>query len=275
MPLLRHGLTRRKVLTLLGASAVSSALPRHAYAGEGLPDPNRDACWRVSFDDDFEDPVRFQRNWRKVTSAGDQTQTLRVPQNDVLRDGSLELLLGHNPDAGNQRFGFTGGYIESASFRQCYGYFECEMTIADEPGVNNAFWLVSDPKTQGTQHFELDVAEAKFPNTVQSSARLWQPTRMVRADVLHPPVKLSAAPHRYGMLWSPRQFAFFFDDVPFFSADNDFAHTPAMLRLSNAVATFAGVTDGDVAGAATVVGRVRVLENSDWANAPTGMTKVN
>lgn len=271
---LRPGLTRRRVLTLLGAGAVSSALPRSAFADEAPPDPRRDASWRVSFDDDFEDPVRFGRNWRKVTNAGDQTQTLRLPQNDVLRNGSLELRLGDNPDVGNQRFRFTGGYVESASFRQCYGYFECEMTIADEAGVNNAFWLVSDPKTQGAQHFELDVAEAKFPNAVQSSARLWRPTRLVRAHVLRPSVRLAAAPHRYGMLWGPQQFTFFFDGVPFFIAANDFAHTPAVLRLSNAVATFAGVSDGDVAGAATVFGRVRVLESSDWVSAG-GTAKVN
>lgn len=268
----RHGLTRRRVLTLLGASIVGSALPQLAHAVEGPPDPISDAKWTVSFDDELDDLARFQRNWRKVTNAGDQTQTLRIPQNDVLHNGALELRLGTNPDEGADRFRFTGGYVESASFRQCYGYFECDMSIAAEAGVNNAFWLVSDPKTQGEYHFELDVAEVKFPNVVQSSARLWRPTRVVQAHVLRPSANLASASHRYGMLWSPEQFTFFFDGAPFFATPNDFAHAPAMLRLSNAVAAFAGANDGDVAGAATIVERVRVLQNSDWIGAASQMS---
>src|SRR3954469_23390609 len=115
----RHGLTRRRVLTLLGASIVGSALPQLAHAVEGPPDPSSDAKWTVSFADELDDLARFQRNWRKVTNAGDQTQTLRIPQNDVLHNGALELRLGANTDEGADRFRFTGGYVESASFRQC------------------------------------------------------------------------------------------------------------------------------------------------------------
>jgi len=268
----RHRFTRRGLLAFFGASFASAALPHPSSAAETPPDLKRDANWTVSFDDTFDDPSRFALNWRKIKSGGDQTQTLRLPQNDVLADGTLRLELGSNPDANDHRFRFTGGYVESADFRQRYGYFECEMTIALEAGVNNAFWLVSDPRTQAAQDFELDVAEVKFPTVVQSSVRLWRPTRQVHAKVFHAPVSLAAASHRYAMLWGPKQITFFFDDMAFFTVQNDFAHTPAVLRLSNAVADFAGPNDGEVTGAATVIGRVRVLQNSDWASlaSPTG-----
>jgi hypothetical protein len=56
-------------------------------------------------------------------------------------------------------------------------------------------------------------------------------------------------------------FQFFFDDKPIYAVANTFAYTPAMILFSNAVAPFAGKTDGDVEGAETSIGRIRVFEN--------------
>jgi beta-glucanase (GH16 family) len=240
------------------------------FADDGLPGALSGVAgqWSLAFGDDFRDAARFDREWRRVSNAGDETKTMRLPQNDVLGKEGLALQLADNPDRGDTKHPFTGGYVEGLHFRQCYGYFECEMRIADEAGVDNAFWLVSDPKTQDEHHFELDVAEAKYPNAVQASARLWRPAHRVLSRTLHAPEKLSLDFHRYGLLWSPGDFSFFFDDRAFFSAPNDFAHTPALIRLSNAVAAFAGEDDGDVRGAATLFRRVRVFQNSDWLKAP-------
>jgi beta-glucanase (GH16 family) len=135
------------------------------------------------------------------------------------------------------------------------------MRIANEPGVNNAFWLTSDRATEGNVRFELDVAEAKYPNAVQVSVRQWRPRRVTLSNTYRPELRLADGFHRYGMLWTEKEFQFFFDDRPIYAVANTFAYTPAMILFSNAVAPFAGKTDGDVEGAETSIGRIRVFES--------------
>lgn len=242
------------------ARAATGALPP-AFAGA----PDDAGHWQLSFRDEFDDPQRFEKDWMKVTIAGDNVQTLRVPENAVVAAGQLDLELDH-ATSGKQPF--TGGYVQTRSFRQRYGYFECEMRIAAEEGVNNAFWMVSVPETEGDHHFELDVAEVKFPDDIQGTARLWRPERQVVSGKTSFP-DLHEDFHRYGLLWGPERFTFFFDDEPYFEAPNRFAHTPAQVRLSNAVAKFAGQHDGDVRGAATSIRQVAVFQRDDWASWPT------
>ncbi len=185
------------------------------------------------------------------------------------RVAGLSLKLGRNTRDTNGKRPFTGGYVRTRDFRQCYGYFECEMQIANEPGVNNAFWLTSVRETEGDTRFELDVVEAKYPNVVQVTARRWLPDREVFSKTYRPRrTRLADAYHRYGMLWSQDQFQFFFDDKKIYEVANTFAHTPAQLLFSNAVASFAGKDDGDVNGAATSIRNIRVFQNTQWQNVP-------
>lgn len=258
-------LGRRAFLRAAGAglattSLLLSPLGRRALAVDDLPAPliRAGGDWRLTFQDTFDDAATFRRNWRRVRNGGSQHRTMRLPENVVVADGSLQLELGHQAD---QERPFTGGYVRSRTFRQCYGYFECDMRIADEPGVNNAFWLIADPKTRGDVRFELDVVEAKYPNIVQVNARRWRPERITLAATHRSAEPLAQDFHRYAMLWTEKRFTFFFDDKEIFSAENTFAHTPAILLFSNAVAPFAGKTDGDVRGAATAVDRIRVFSD--------------
>ena len=223
-----------------------------------------DGDWVMTWQDDFTDAARFASEWTAMTNIGDFTQTLRQPANVDLLPGGLALELGHNPGPERTRAPFTGGYIRSRAFRQRYGYFECEMRIASEPGVNNAFWLFSDPGTRPATTFELDVAEAKYPNAIQASARQWAPRRRVLAKTLKPDLRLADSFHRFGLLWSPTRFSFSFTDHVYFTAPNSFAHSPAQIRFSNAVAAFAGANDGDVRGAATTIRNLRVFQNTSW-----------
>ncbi|WP_245364255.1 glycoside hydrolase family 16 protein [Sinorhizobium americanum] len=217
----------------------------------------------MSFNDDFTEEAGFNQRWLKVNDSGGETKSVRLPGNVDLSGGGLSLNLGSNTNDATGKRPFTGGYVRSRDFRQCYGYFECEMRIADEPGVNNAFWLTSVPETEGDTHFELDVVEAKYPNVVQVTARRWRPHREVLSRTYRPRgTRLADAYHRYGMLWNESQFQFFFDDRTIYEVPNTFAHTPAVLLFSNAVASFAGKDDGDVNGAATAIRNVRVFQNT-------------
>ncbi|GEM_PF-1680196 len=258
------GLDRRTFLrgTAAGLASLATFGPPglvRAREADALPPALRAAGgdWRVSFEDDFTDAAIFERNWIRERRAGGQHNTLRLPENSVVTDGELRLELGHRDDPKRP---FTGGSVQSRAFRQRYGYFECEMRIADEGGVNNAFWLIADRKTADGVRFELDVVEAKYPNALMVTARRWYPERITLAAHRHVDIPLADSFHRYAMLWTKDEFRFFFDDEEIFVALNSFAHRPALMLLSNAVGPFAGKNDGDIEGAATAIRRVRVFE---------------
>lgn len=266
--------SRRSFLSLAGFGVASAGLlarPGLAYAlCSDLPATLRraDGKWQLSFSDNFTDNAGFDARWLRVNDSGGETKTVRLPENVTISGGGMSLKLGRNARNIDGKRPFTGGYVRTRDFRQCYGYFECEMRIANEPGVNNAFWLTSVRETEGDTRFELDVAEAKYPNAVQVTARRWLPDREVFSKTYRPRLKLADAFHRYGMLWSEDRFQFFFDDKKIYEVENTFAHTPAQLLLSNAVAAFAGRDDGNVDGAATSIRNIRVFQNIEWQNVP-------
>lgn len=260
-------LSRRSFLGAAAFAALaagSMARPRKARAlSPDLPAPLKRASgkWEMSFSDDFTDGKGFDQRWVKVADSGGETKSVRLPSNVAMSSQGLELKLGRNSDDKSGKQPYSGGYVRSRDFRQRYGYFECEMQIANEPGVNNAFWLTSVRDSEGSTRFELDVVEAKFPNVVQVTARRWLPDRLVLSKTYRPRVKLAEGFHRYGMLWTEERFQFFFDDKKIYEVENTFAYTPAQLLFSNAVASFAGKDDGDVDGAATSIKQIRVFQN--------------
>jgi beta-glucanase (GH16 family) len=256
--------SRRFFLKTAAFGAISSGpLGPHRFAfaqGSSMPAPLAEVGghWRLSFIDDFADAASFDQHWDRVTDRGGDHKTVRLPENVTVSGGELDLKLGHSSD---ERRPYTGGFVQSRTFRQRFGYFECEMRIANEPGVNNAFWLTSDRATEGDVRFELDVAEAKYPNVVQVAVRRWRPSRLTLSATHRARVKLFDDFHRYSMLWTEEEFRFFFDEMPIYAVANTFAYTPAMILFSNAVAPFAGKSDGHVEGAETSIGRIRVFEN--------------
>jgi len=259
--------SRRRFLSLPAGALLSAgvfAAPSRlkAFTGPGLPVPLQDMAgdWRLTFEDDFNDPVAFNRDWQRMRKGGHFHKTMRLPENVVVEGGAVHLRLGHQDDPKRP---FTGGFVQTRTFRQRYGYFECEMKIPSEAGINNAFWLVSDRETEGDIRFELDVAEVKYPNTVLFAARRWRPGngKKVLRGKHKAHVRLDEAYHRYAMLWTKEYFRFYVDDFELFQGPNEFSHTPALLLLSNAVAPFAGQNDGDVAGAATSVRNLRVFQD--------------
>jgi beta-glucanase (GH16 family) len=266
--------SRRSFLGLAGfgiASAGLLARPGLARAFcSDLPAPLQGAAgqWKLSFSDNFNDNAGFDQRWLRVKDGGGETKSVRLPGNVTLSGAGMSLNLGRNPRDKDGKRPFAGGYVRTKDFRQRYGYFESEMRIANEPGVNNAFWLTSVRESEGDTRFELDVVEAKYPNAVQVTARRWLPDREVFSKTYRPRTRLADGYHRYGMLWSADRFQFFFDDRKIYEVANTFAHTPAQLLFSNAVASFAGKDDGDVNGAATSIRNVRVFQNTEWQDVP-------
>ncbi|MBC9179415.1 glycoside hydrolase family 16 protein [Pseudoroseomonas ludipueritiae] len=211
--------------------------------------------WDLSFEEYFLSSMNDQ--WRTYTDRNSDHESERRPESVVQANEELGLQLRRNPDR-NARQPWIAGYVRTKNFRQQYGYFECEMRIANEQGVNNAFWLMSDRATEKNgQRFELDIVEAHFPNAVQTHVRQWAPEKKILSSTFRYGGNLAERFHRYGMLWLQDSISFYFDDQEIFRTENDFAHSPAEIRLSNVVAKFAGRNDGDVEGAATSYGWVR------------------
>ena len=111
--------------------------------------------WRLTFSDDFE---RFDGNkWELVSRDSPRLRSVEVPQNVQVRDGKLRLRVrkvqGRRP--------WTTASVTSR-FEQKFGYFEARYRYAPAPGLNNAFWLMSETVWQrgGT---EIDINEGRWP----------------------------------------------------------------------------------------------------------------
>lgn len=138
---------------------------------------------------------------------------------------------------------FTGGILTTEpSFAQRYGYFEATMALPEGAGFWPAFWLWSQ-KTAVEN--EIDVVEGQ---TLRQD-RAWQslhfrgvlgaddvPVKIAETpDTTHAPVDDISKPHRYGVLWTPRELVWFVDDKEVKRRDNPGVHDPMFLILTNGV----------------------------------------
>ncbi|MEW6436883.1 MAG: glycoside hydrolase family 16 protein [Pseudomonadota bacterium] len=153
----------------------------------------------------------------------------------------------------------TGSMI--SKLRQRYGFFEASMKIANISGLNNAFWLVTE------DHFEIDIAEAHFPNDVRLTLHNNNNWNTEKDDKLHAVgfdskfvENLSQAYHDYGVLWTPTDIIFEIDGAPIAAiATHGSIKGAADIRFSTAVTEFGGKIPSNPAGHHMYVKSLRVL----------------
>ena len=133
----------------------------------GPPDPNQ---WAVTFDETFEGTSLDQEVWAMESGAPRHITSSRWPENVQVRDGLLRLLTRKESRGGKE---WTTGNIWTRTFKQQYGYFEARMKIGSASGLNNAFWLMTTNKRTDPMHFEIDIAEAKYPFRNNISLHNW------------------------------------------------------------------------------------------------------
>ena len=144
----------------------------------------------------------------------------------------------------------TGSVWSRARYR--YGFFETQMKIADEPGVNNAFWLLTNDR------FEIDVAEVHYPNEVRITLHNnnnWSPdpSHAVGFDVKFAD-NLSRAFHAYGLVWRQNDMIFEVDGEPVAAIVTGGAvKGSADIRFSTALGNFGGAIPENPAGHEMVV----------------------
>jgi hypothetical protein len=205
---------------------------------------------KPSFSVNFGDPAELQSDWLIHSDDELALKSCRTPASVVVGIDGLNLktlpVTGH-------RAKWSTGYIWS-KFRQKYGFFECKMKAARGQGLNNAFWLTTN------DNYEIDITEIRYPNYSHMTLHRWvkpfQSVGFARKFVDN----FGAGFHDFGLLWTPASIVFEADGQPVAAMDiTNAIEGTADVRLSTALADFAGKVPANPAGLNMTVKSVRVF----------------
>lgn len=185
------------------------------------------ADFELTFSEDFEGGVLNQAIWNDHIWY----ETSNATRNYRVTNGMLKIWPQRDV---NGNF-FNRTIDTDGKFYQTYGYFEMEAKLPYGKGTWPAFWLFDHP---GNDRPEIDIMEAYAgggPDSGWSSAdfkptafaaTIW-PNGSANASAGHKVLQtadLSAAFHKYGLLWEPNKLTFYFDGKPFYSVDQTMNH---------------------------------------------------
>jgi len=145
------------------------------------------------------------------------TSGMPVNPYSLLAGGGLQISL---TESNNEWFSgvMTSVDKNGAGFAQAYGYFEMSAQLAPGTGVWPSFWMLSLP--MGTAGGEIDVFEQlgcspPLNPAVESIFHFtlhdWQHGTTPEAYTAQSLPDLTAAYHRYGLLWNDTYMALYFD----------------------------------------------------------------
>ncbi|HEX8044296.1 glycoside hydrolase family 16 protein [Rhizobium sp.] len=172
--------------------------------------------------------------WIRFVDDNATLKSCRRPENVAVSQSGLVL---RTLVADNCKAKWSTGQIISKEKYQ-YGYFEASIRAAGVSGMDNAFWLTTD------DHYEIDVAEIFYPSSVSSALHYYPENKTQKHTMVATGVKLSQDLskefHDYGLLWTPTELIFVVDGEPTVAISTHGLKGPGNLRLSTALATFAG-----------------------------------
>jgi hypothetical protein len=206
-----------------------------------------------AYSTNFADDADFNQKWAAQTDERTDLASCREPASVTAGPTQLRLRTLAAPACHSK---FSTGSIWS-KFKQRYGFFEASIRIADSPGLNNAFWLVTDDK------FEIDIAEVHFPDDLHITLHNnnnWTPSpdHAVGFDVKYP-INLSKDYHDYGVLWKPTELIFEVDGEPVAAMTIKGASGTADVRLSTALGDFGGKIPANPVGHEMDVRSLRIF----------------
>ncbi len=212
----------------------------------------RSGKWPATFSTDFSDYAQFHKDWQPQSDDKAGLASCRRPASV---QATAQGLLLKTLAASDCKVKWSTGSVLS-TFTQKYGFFEARMKAADTTGMNNAFWLTTQDQ------YEMDVAEIHSPSYDHLNLCNWAPSvkqHTVGFGLNFTP-DLSKDFHDYGVLWTPTELIFEVDGEPVAAVVTHGAiATPASLRLSSALAAFAGKVAADPVGHNMVVRSVHVF----------------
>lgn len=187
-----------------------------------------------------------------------------------LKDGVLTIEAERTPEdmAGAvDGYRYTSGVLTThSSFAQAYGYFEIRADMPEDKGAWPAFWLLP---ADGSWPPELDVVEMRGhePQTIHATSHSMETgTRTSVTTATHVPS--TDGFHNYGLLWTPDELVWYFDDVEIARTRTPSdMHDPMFMVVNLAVGGTAGQPSADFDdGAEMKVDYVRAYAlDSDWS----------
>ncbi|MBL8994274.1 MAG: family 16 glycosylhydrolase [Spirochaetia bacterium] len=213
-------------------------LHRVAYAG-----PKPEASWKKVFDETFKGTDLDMNEWISANGPSGHIASSRWKENAIVSNGQLHLVQRKENRGGQE---WTSGSVWTKKQWQ-YGYMECSYRYAAASGINQSFWMFSDPRVP---RVELDQNEGLYPDTIRPHYIIhpkgagWvgdAPRPKVYGDkTIHAGENLAEDFHVYGLYWDEKELIYYFDGVEIHRIPNELAHAPVAVYLSTAI--FAGAT---------------------------------
>ncbi len=201
----------------------------------------------------FDTLADVEADWTLQTDDSASLKSCRRPANVQPSDAGLRLLTQVATDCHNH---WSTASLDTKE-KYKYGFFEASMKIADITGINNAIWLTTDDK------YEIDIAEAQYPNYAHIALQSWPANRAEHAGVGFAAKfseNLSSGFHDYGVLWTATDMIFEVDGEPVAALTTKGSVSgPATVRISTAVADFAGKVPDHPEGHGAVVKSLRIF----------------
>jgi beta-glucanase (GH16 family) len=220
------------------------------------------------FEDHFEGEKKdWEKNWKAASQAFGHILCSRWPEN-VEQEDSLLKLINRKESRGGQDW--TSGSVQTHQ-EFLYGYYECRYRYAPCTGLNQSFWIMTNPAySAGKETFELDINEGHWPGEVATNYHYMKDGIPLEEKGLHVydnsnfiiQQDLSEDFHIYGCLWTKDVIAYYFDGVCLRQFVNTFAHVPAPVRLSSAIVSWAGKVKDDIHNTFTAYDYVRIFRRS-------------
>lgn len=132
-----------------------------------------------------------------------------------VHEGVLTITAARAPDAIRpyiNNYEYTSGMLTTyESFAQTYGYFEIRADMPENHGTWPAFWLLP---VDGSWPPEIDVIEMRGqdPNQLVLTAHSEASGEHTQARTVAN-VASTEGFHKYGLLWTPEELVWYFDDV--------------------------------------------------------------
>ncbi len=232
---------------------------------DGPPSPDYQLVWQDEFDGPKLDGTKWAHRY-----VG-QRRSAWIDPECVTFDGQGHMLISVK-QVGDQ---FHGGMIGTEPKKKwTYGYFECRVQVATEPGMNTAFWLqaprmsapdngkgiADDTATNGT---EIDILEyiARQGDVAHHNLH-WNGYatlhKSLPADTWQHHLRKDF--HVYAVEWTPAGYTFYVDGHPSVRMAEAISHTDEYLILDLEVSEWAGGIKTATLPASAVFDWVRVWQ---------------
>lgn len=205
--------------------------------------PPSDEEWELTFHDEFFGDSLNWDTWQSQAGASGHIDSSRWPENAVVKDGALNLMIWKEQRAEKE---WTSGnvWVNPNVFRQSYGYWEARYKYAASGGINNAFWMHTSTGPHnliaynpGKTKFEIDINEGHFPSRINTN---YHAPESNYSEKISTNYDLSADYHTYALEWTEKELIYYFDGEVISVKPNDNCEVAVYPMFSTAVLNWAG-----------------------------------